>query len=207
MRLFSLHSRRSTALSQGLAEPLASQHLSRRLGWLISLLLLFACADFALQWGMRLGSRAQSVPSGALRAGVSGVDARAARAAALFGSAPVRTVQAPARFRLYGVIGGGEQAGAALIGVDGAPARAWPVGAEIAPGVRLVSTAFGQARIEQQGRLSTLQTRPGDGGQPALRADAPAAPSTSPIEQRLHDLDAAHVGAPPLSDTTDAPAE
>lgn len=147
---------------------------SVRLARLLSLLLAFACADVATRTALRLSARPLGVPVHALTQVAGGVDALAEQAPRLYGAAPERA-PAPRRFRLFGVIGGGEQAGAALIGVDGGPAAVFPVGAELAPGVFLVSTDFGRVQIERQGRRSQLETEPALGVAPG-----PAAPGLAP---------------------------
>ena len=127
-----------------------------------------------MQAVLRLSARPLEVPVHALTQAAGSVEALAEQAPRLYGAAPERA-PAPRRFRLFGVIGGGEHAGAALIGVDGRPAAAFPVGAEVAPGVFLVSTDFGRVQIERQGRRSLLETEPPRGVAPGPDAPGPAA--------------------------------
>jgi general secretion pathway protein C len=59
------------------------------------------------------------------------------------GAAPVQAAVAPtlaSRFQLQGVMAGGPDAGAALIAVDGKPAKPYRVGAVVADGLVLQST-------------------------------------------------------------------
>lgn len=133
---------------------------SLRLAWLTALVLAFACAASAGYWGLRLLARPVPVPPDALAVGRLGADALAAAAPRLFGNAALVRQPgpaAPARFRLWGVIGGGSQAGSALIGVDGKPPRAVAVGELVAPGVRLESTAYGEAVLAEDGVHLTLK--------------------------------------------------
>lgn len=147
---------------------------------LAALLLGLGCAATCAQWGLRIWRlrHAPATPA-ATGADLAGL---AAEAAGVFGATRARsTATAPRRFALQGVIGGGSRAGAALIGIDGKPPRAFAVGAEVAPGVRLVDTAFGSAVLSRDGGREVLHTRP-----PAARADsgaranAPGLPPTAP---------------------------
>ncbi len=190
MRPFSYLRRLSTASEQGLADTQRERARvrSQRLGYLVSILLMFGCAELAAHWGLRLLAGSRAVPAGSLQIGADAVDTLASQGGRLFGTAPTRRVAAPTRYRLYGVIGGGEQAGAALIGVDGQAPQALRVGAEIAPGVRLVSTGFGQVEIEQYGKRSVLGVQPGAAGMPAMRGFGPAAPPG--VADRVRELEA-----------------
>lgn len=160
MRPFSRLSRLSTSIAQGLADPQRAGSASARLARLLSLLLVFACAELGVQWGLRLLQPSRAVPGGALQADADAVGALAGEGGRLFGPAPAQPARAPSRYRLYGVIGGGRQAGAALIGVDSEAPQAYPVGAWVAPGVRLLSTGFGRVEIERDGKRSVLETQP-----------------------------------------------
>lgn len=161
---------------------------SRQLAFVLSLLLSFAMAEAAVHWALRLLARPRAVPAAALRAAGDAVDAQAHAAAALFGEQPQQAARAPARYRLYGVIGGGRLAGAALIGIDGGAAHAFGVGALIAPGVRLVSTSFGHAELDVQGRRSVLDSEPASGG-PGGLAQRPAPVASLPV---LHEAPVFH---------------
>lgn len=179
MRPFLRLSRLSTSLAQGLAEPGRTRFGSPRLAQLLSLLLVFACVELGVHWGLRLLQAPRPVPGGALQADADAVGALAGDGGRLFGPAPARPARAPSRYRLYGVIGGGRHAGAALIGVDGEAPQAYPVGAWVAPGVRLLSTGFGRVEIEREGTRSVLEARPGEPGAVALPMPG-AAPGTPP---------------------------
>lgn len=145
---------------------------------LAALLLALAAAASAAQWGLRLfGPGRASMPAGAVE-GVT-VAGLASGASSLFGAAPPTPGPAAPRYRLWGVIGGGAHAGAALIGRDSAPAQAFPVGAEIAPGVRLVDTGFGSAVLLQDGMRTTLRT-PGAGTRDTI---APTSSAFAPSPQ------------------------
>ncbi len=147
---------------------------------LAALLLGLGCAATCAQWGLSIWRlrHAPATPA-ATGADLAGL---AAQAAGVFGATRARSAaSAPRRFALQGVIGGGSRAGAALIGVDGKPPQAFAVGAEVAPGVRLVDTAFGSAVLSRDGGREVLRTRPAaaraDSG---ARAAAPGLPPAAP---------------------------
>lgn len=139
---------------------------------LLALVLTFACAEAAVHGLLRLAARTMPVPEYAVRDAADAVQVSARQAARLYGAPVVAPREVPRRFRLFGVIGGGEHAGSALIGVDGGPAQAFPVGAEIAPGVRLLATSFGHVQIAQHGRRSVLDSEPAQDGAVALPREA-----------------------------------
>ncbi len=174
MRLFSHHHKPVIDSTRRGLDAGALELRSTWLAWLLSLVLAFACAEAATHALLRLLARPLELPAHALAGGADSLGALARQAPRLYGAAP-EMPRAPRRFRLFGVIGGGEHAGAALIGVDGKPVVAYAVGSEIAPGVRLVSTAFGQVQIERQGLRSVLRSEPSRDGSPSLAA--PAAPA------------------------------
>ena len=130
----------------------------RRLAALATWLLVFGCAQVGTRLVLHLFASVREVPAGARPVALRGVGELAQQASRLFATGAAPRAEAPRRFRLLGVIGGGRAAGAALIGVDGRPPRAYPVGAEIAPGVRLVSTGFGSVEIELDGSVRVLDS-------------------------------------------------
>lgn len=195
MRPFSRLHRLSTALAQGLVDPGLAGRRSARLARLVSVLLVLACAEVGTHWVLRLQQSSRPLPAGAQQSGGDVVDALAARGGSLFGAAPGPAPKAPSHWRLYGVIGGGAHAGAALIGVDGQPARVYPVGAWVAPGVRLVSTGFGRVELERGGQRSVLTTEPGARREPAMPMAAPDVPGTAPVDQRVSELERAQARA------------
>ena len=147
-----------------------------------ALLLGLGCAASCAQWGLRIWRlRHAPAPSAEAGADLAGL---AAQADGVFGATRARSAApAPRRFALQGVIGGGSRAGAALIGIDGKPPQAFAVGAEVAPGVRLVDTAFGSAVLSRDGAREVLRTRP-----PAARAASgarAAAPGLPPQAPRI----------------------
>ena len=127
-------------------------------------------AASAVFWGLKLGGQARplAVPPPAPRA-VAAVDPSAL--ARLLGSEPAAaavTAAAPtlaSRFQLLGVAAGAESgAGAAVIAVDGKPARPYRVGASIEEGVVLQSV---------RGRQAVLASA---AGQPLLTLELPPPP-------------------------------
>ena len=166
---------------------------SLRLAWLAALVLAFACAASAGYWGLRLLARPIQVPADARDVGRLDVESLAAAAPRLFGNAAAVRLQgpaAPARFRLWGVIGGGSQAGSALIGVDGKPPRAIAVGDAVAPGVHLESTAYGEAVLVQDGVRLVLKLQPVPG------SPSPPATDTAPVYTLPQALNAQEASAP-----------
>ena len=125
-------------------------------------------AASAVAWGLKLGAQQRAVvlPPPPLRP-VAAVDPAAL--AALLGSAPSATVAAAApslasRFQLLGVAAGVESGGgAAVIAVDGKPARPYRVGTAIEEGLALKSVHGRQAVLAAQGT-----------GQPVLTLELPA---------------------------------
>ena len=159
-----------------------------------SLLVWGLAAAAAVAWGLKLSSQAMPVPAHATIARqdvVAGGDLSrllgqppAAAEAVVADAAP----PADGRFKLLGVVAPrpGQRFGLALISVDGQPARVARVGAEVAPGVTLVSVGHLRAELGGSGgpaivlelpRLAEAQRgRPGEvpvaGNSPQLSAVA-----------------------------------
>lgn len=104
----------------------------------VTLLVWGAVAFSAVTWGLRW-SATGAAPSNATAAqALPEVDMSAA--ARSLGAAPAQAVATPtlaSRFQLQGVMAGGPDAGAALIAVDGKPAKPYRVGAVVADGMLL----------------------------------------------------------------------
>jgi general secretion pathway protein C len=114
-----------------------------------TLLVWGAVAFSAVTWGLRW-SATGAAPSNATTAAQALPEVDVSAAARSLGAAPVQAVAAPtfaSRFQLQGVMAGGPDAGAALIAVDGKPAKPYRVGAVVADGMVLQSA---------QGRRVTL---------------------------------------------------
>lgn len=120
-----------------------------------SFLIWAAVLAGAVAWGLPLFTRGTPVPAGAsLATPAPPVGAGLSR---LLGQAPVAPVaEAPApvadsRFQLLGVVaprrGSGASTGLALISVDGKPARAWGVGREVEPGLRLLTVGHREVQL------------------------------------------------------------
>ena len=140
----------------------ASSRNSRRVALALALLLAFACAALAITWLLRLIASPQAVPADAQLIGALSPEQAAQQAARLFGAEPVgaaSAAQAPSRFRLYGVIAGGDS-GSALIGIDGKPPRAISVGELVAPGVRLKATGYKIVWLDRDGASQELKMDP-----------------------------------------------
>ena len=106
-----------------------------------ALLVWAAVAFSAVSWGLRWSATGES-PSNATLAAQVVPDVDANAAARSLGAAPVQAAAAPSlssRFQLQGVMAGGPDAGAALIAVDGKPAKPYRVGAWVAEGLMLQS--------------------------------------------------------------------
>ncbi|KQR63282.1 type II secretion system protein N [Acidovorax sp. Leaf160] len=100
-------------------------------------------------WGLKLSAQAPSLPVAVAAPEPVAPDALAL--ARLLGAGPPTPVAAPAaasRFALVGVLAGTSSGGgAALIAIDGKPARPYRVGAELEPGLVLQSLGRNQARL------------------------------------------------------------
>jgi general secretion pathway protein C len=106
-----------------------------------SLLVWGAVAFSAVTWGLRW-SASGAAPSNATAAAQALPEADVSAAARSLGAAPVQAAAAPtlaSRFQLQGVMAGGPDAGAALISVDGKPAKPYRVGAVVVDGLLLQS--------------------------------------------------------------------
>jgi general secretion pathway protein C len=139
-----------------------SSRNSRRAAFFLAMALAFAAAALAVTWGLRLLSSSQQVPTDAQLVGALSPDQAAQQAARLFGAAPVgdaSAAQAPSRFRLYGVIAGGDS-GSALIGIDGKPPRAVVVGDALSPGVILRATGYKMVWLDRDGVRQELKMDP-----------------------------------------------
>jgi general secretion pathway protein C len=110
-----------------------------------SLLVWGAVAFSAVTWVLRW-SATGAAPSNATAAAQALPEVDVSAAARSLGAAPVQAAAAPtlaSRFQLQGVMAGGPDAGAALISVDGKPAKPYRVGAVVADGLVL---QFAQGR-------------------------------------------------------------
>jgi len=106
-----------------------------------SLLVWGVVAFSAVTWGLRW-SASGATPSNATAAAQALPEVDVSAAARSLGAAPVPAPAAPtlgSRFQLQGVMAGGPDAGAALISVDGKPAKPYRVGAVVADGLVLQS--------------------------------------------------------------------
>jgi general secretion pathway protein C len=113
-----------------------------------SLLVWGAVAFSAVTWGLRWSATGVA-PSNATTAAQALPEVDVSAAARTLGASPV-AFAAPtlaSRFQLQGVMAGGPNVGAALIAVDGKPAKPYRVGAVVADGLLLQSA---------QGRRVTL---------------------------------------------------
>lgn len=106
-----------------------------------SLLVWGAVAFSAVTWGLRWSATGAS-PSNATAAAQALPEVDVSAAARSLGAVPVQAAAAPtlaSRFQLQGVMAGGPNAGAALMAVDGKPAKPYRVGAVVADGLVLQS--------------------------------------------------------------------
>jgi general secretion pathway protein C len=111
----------------------------------VTLLVWGAVAFSAVTWGLRW-SATGNAPSNATTAAQALPEVDVSAAARSLGAAPVQAAAAPtlaSRFQLQGVMAGGPDAGAALIAVDGKPAKPYRVGAVVADGM-VLQTAQGR---------------------------------------------------------------
>ena len=180
-----------------------SSRNSRRAAFILALALAFASAALAVTWGLQLFSASQQVPADAQLIGALSPDQAAQQAARLFGVEPVgaaSAAQAPSRFRLYGVIAGGD-AGSALIGIDGQPPRAVVVGEAVSPGVILRATGYKMVWLDRDGVQQELKMDPQNAqtGGMGLPAYAPRLPQFTPPALAPPGIAPANI-APPRTD-------
>jgi len=120
---------------------------------LTTLLIWAAVLAGAVAWGLPLFTRSTPVPPHASLA--TPAPPAGASLARLLGQPPAAPVEvapvvvADSRFRLLGVVAprGGRNNGLALISVDGKPARAFGVGRELEPGLRLLTVGHRQVEL------------------------------------------------------------
>jgi len=113
--------------------------------WLVKALTAAVWAGVAfsaVSWGLRW-SAGGPMQGGAMAAPQTLPEVDTAASARSLGALPVPAVAAPSlasRFQLIGVLDGGPNAGAALIAVDGKPAKPFRVGATVVDGWVLQGT-------------------------------------------------------------------
>ncbi|WP_408595026.1 type II secretion system protein N [Limnohabitans sp.] len=119
--------------------------LVRTASWAVWALAAFS----AVAWGLR-GSVSPVTDALSPLAHTVAADVNLDAAARSLGAQPVAEVAAPSlasRFQLVGVLTGGPSQGAALIAVDGKPAKPVRVGAVVAEGLVLQSTQGRRANL------------------------------------------------------------
>ncbi len=133
-----------------MTSSLVQRWAPRLLTLLVWALVALSVAQWTLRWGDGAASAAGAAPAlvgmtPALGAPDSAAVARVLGAAEAT-AAP--TLAAPARFQLSGVVAATPSGrGAALIGIDGKPARSYAVGARLEEGTYLVAVAPRQAQL------------------------------------------------------------
>lgn len=116
-----------------------------------TLLLWALAAASVVFWGVRLAAPADAqAPPPVVRAPVAAIDPTAV--ARMFGAVPATTEvaaapEAASRFALLGVVADSAQQGAALIAVDGKPARPFRVGSQLVDGYVLQSVGTRSAAL------------------------------------------------------------
>jgi general secretion pathway protein C len=142
----------------------------------VTFVLCAALAASAVYWTLRLTQRSAKqdlVPAVALPSANAGVDtASVARAlgAPVAAAAPAGlSGGAAARFALKGVVAGA-QGGAALIAVDGKPAKPYALGAEVAAGYRLQALGSRHAMLgeSESSKAKVRLDLPASGGSTAV---------------------------------------
>lgn len=110
-------------------------------------------AGCAVYWGLKLPAASRAAPPAPVATGPA-VAADPAAVARLLGAMPAAPGAAPAaapaqstRFALVGVVSARSKGGAALIAVDGKPARPYRVGAVVEDGLVLQSVAPRRATL------------------------------------------------------------
>ncbi len=114
---------------------------SSRVALPVATLLVWGAVTFsAVTWGLRWSATGNAPSSATAAQALPEVDVSAA--ARTLGAAPVQAAAAPtaaSRFQLLGVLDAGPDAGAALMVVDGRPAKPYRVGALVTDGLLLQS--------------------------------------------------------------------
>ncbi|MBB3177257.1 type II secretion system protein N [Variovorax sp. Sphag1AA] len=119
-------------------------------------------------WGLRLAAPSDAIaPPAVLKAALEPDPAAVAQMLGAVSNQPVAaaTPEAASRFALLGVVADADQQGAALIAVDGKPARPFKVGAKVADGFVLQSVttrgaALGPSADGKAALTLQLPTRP-----------------------------------------------
>ncbi|SCK44170.1 general secretion pathway protein C [Variovorax sp. HW608] len=142
-------------------------------------------------WGLRLTAPSDAVaPPAVVKTPLEPDPAAVAQMLGAVSNQPVAaTPEAASRFALLGVVADEDQRGAALIAVDGKPARPFKVGAKVAEGFVLQSVTTRAAALG-----------PSLDGKPALTLQLPARPLAIPSPPQQPALAAPpppNVGAPP----------
>ena len=121
--------------------------------WLLTLALWSAAGASVAYWGLQLSQSSRVAPpasDGAGQPAQADVAAMARLLGAQAAPAPQAAAAAPgdASLQLLGVLAGTDSgAGAALLAVDGQPAKPYRVGAQVRPGLVLQSLQRRQARL------------------------------------------------------------
>ncbi len=114
---------------------------SSRVALPVATLLVWGAVTFsAVTWGLRWSATGNAPSNATAAQALPEVDVSAA--ARSFGAAPVQAAATPtaaSRFQLLGVLDAGPDAGAALMAVDGKPAKPYRVGALVTDGLLLQS--------------------------------------------------------------------
>jgi general secretion pathway protein C len=122
---------------------------------LVTTLVWGALAMSAAFWGLRWWGEAPAqtlpVPPAPVLTIDSGRVASALGARAVTAAAPAAAPGLGSRFRLLGVVAARQGQGAALISVDGQPAKPYRVGAALADGVRVVALGSRHAEVGGEG--------------------------------------------------------
>lgn len=152
-------------------------------------------AASAVFWVLRLTAPADALapPAALTRPELAANPAPMARLLGAAPSAVAATPEAASRFVLWGVIADGANRGAALISVDGKPARPWRVGAQLVDGYVLRSISRRAATVGGRGDSAsafTLQMAV----RPALNTSGSALGNAAPVRPVQ-----AWVASPPIS--------
>ncbi|MBS1186973.1 MAG: hypothetical protein H6R04_991 [Burkholderiaceae bacterium] len=139
-------------------------------------LFLLLCASFAY-WGMRMFTPAPRPHAAPAAPPPANVEA----AGSLFGGRAT-AAKTGGHFLLKGVVGGGSANGVAIISINGQPARAVPIGAEVAPGVTVSEVGVRHVQLSEGGvrRQIDLQEIPRKAGVTPSSSSAPPATPAPP---------------------------
>lgn len=147
----------------------------KRLPVVVSVVAVAALSASLAYWGVQLFQPAQRPIAAAPPQSKppASIDA----AAALFGGKAQAAVAA-SNYQLKGVVASGSGVSVAILSVDGKPAQALPVGAEVAPGVTVQAVRPTYVMLAEGGTVQRLEL-PASSASPSLASSSSSSSSSS----------------------------